>query len=93
VKGLISRLGQFRAAALGIVLLTIAIRLPALVHPRAIDDEQMYSVVANEMVDGGRPYIDAVERKLCRSTAAARLPLHSVVSAHRLSLRRISPWV
>jgi 4-amino-4-deoxy-L-arabinose transferase-like glycosyltransferase len=63
VNGLTSRLGQFRVAALGIVLLTIVIRLPALVHPRAIDDEQMYSVVANEMVDGGRPYIDAVERK------------------------------
>ena len=23
----------------------------------------MYSVVANEIVDGGRPYVDAVERK------------------------------
>ena len=54
---------RFRLAALGIILLTIAIRLPALVHPRAIDSEAMYSVVANEIVDGGRPYIDAVERK------------------------------
>ena len=52
-----------RLAALGIILLTIAIRLPSLVHPRAIDSEAMYSVVANEIVDGGRPYIDAVERK------------------------------
>jgi 4-amino-4-deoxy-L-arabinose transferase-like glycosyltransferase len=49
--------------AFGIILLTIAIRLPSLVHPRAIDSEAMYSVVANEIVDGGRPYIDAVERK------------------------------
>ena len=54
---------QFRFAALGIILLTVAIRLPSLVHPRPIDSEAMYSVVANEIVDGGRPYADAVERK------------------------------
>src|SRR6516162_7180723 len=56
-------LRRFRLAALGIVILTIAIRLPALVYPRPIDSEAMYSVVANEIVDGGRPYADAVERK------------------------------
>src|SRR5512132_3962543 len=56
-----SRLLRF--AALGIILLTVAIRLPSLLHPRAIDSEEMYSVVANEIVDGGRPYADAVERK------------------------------
>src|SRR5438094_5930382 len=54
---------RFRLAALGIILLTVAIRLPALVHPQPIDSEEMYSVVANEIVDGGRPYTDAVERK------------------------------
>src|SRR5438094_3326469 len=54
---------RFRLAVLGIVALTIAIRLPALVYPRPIDSEAMYSVVANEIVDGGRPYADAVERK------------------------------
>jgi 4-amino-4-deoxy-L-arabinose transferase-like glycosyltransferase len=54
---------RFFLAAFGIVFLTIAIRLPSLVHPRAIDSEAMYSVVANEIVDGGKPYIDAVERK------------------------------
>src|ERR1700746_1145498 len=54
---------QFCFAALGIVLLTVAIRLPSLLHPEPIDSEAMYSVVANEIVDGGRPYIDAVERK------------------------------
>src|SRR5436189_4518817 len=54
---------QFCLAALGIVLLTVAIRLPSLLHPQPIDSEAMYSVVANEIVDGGRPYIDAVERK------------------------------
>src|SRR5947208_10378410 len=54
---------QVRLAVLGIVLLTVAIRLPSLLHPQPIDSEAMYSVVANEIVDGGRPYIDAVERK------------------------------
>ena len=54
---------QFRFPALGIILLTVAIRLPSLLHPQPIDSEAMYSVVANEIVDGGRPYIDAVERK------------------------------
>src|SRR6266480_5662600 len=54
---------QCRFAALGIILLTVAIRLPSLLHPQPIDDEAGYSVIANEIVDGGRPYIDAVERK------------------------------
>jgi 4-amino-4-deoxy-L-arabinose transferase-like glycosyltransferase len=54
---------RFRLAALGIVLLTIVIRLPSLQHPQAIDDEAPYSVVANEIVDGGRLYIDALDRK------------------------------
>src|SRR5438552_7999301 len=55
--------GQVRFAALGIILLTVAIRLPSLLHPQPIDSEAMYSVVANEIIDGGRPYIDAIERK------------------------------
>ncbi|MGI8432211.1 MAG: ArnT family glycosyltransferase [Chthoniobacterales bacterium] len=50
-------------AALAIVILTIVTRLPSLLHPAPIDDEAVYSVVANEIVDGGRPYVDAVERK------------------------------
>jgi 4-amino-4-deoxy-L-arabinose transferase-like glycosyltransferase len=54
---------EFCFAVLGIILLTIAIRLPSLLHPLAIDDEAGYSVIANEIVDGGRPYIDAVDRK------------------------------
>ena len=54
---------QFRFAALGIILLTVATRLPSLLHPQPIDDEAGYSVIANEIVDGGRPYIDAVDRK------------------------------
>src|SRR3989440_4876646 len=54
---------EFRFAWLGIILLTVAIRLPSLLHPQPIDSEAMYSVVANQIVDGGRPYADAVERK------------------------------
>src|SRR5450432_1172101 len=61
MKNMLTR--GFQSAALGIVLLTIATRLPSLQHPQAIDDEAAYSVVANEIVDGGRPYIDAVDRK------------------------------
>src|SRR5215471_8838143 len=53
----------FHLAVLGLIVLTVAIRLPSLVHPRPIDSEAMYSVVANEIVNGGRPYADAVERK------------------------------
>jgi 4-amino-4-deoxy-L-arabinose transferase-like glycosyltransferase len=54
---------HFQIGALAIVLLTIVIRLPSLLHPQAIDDEGVYSVVANEIVDGGLPYRDAIERK------------------------------
>src|SRR5436309_4122587 len=50
-------------AAFGIIFLAIVSRLPSMVHPQASDSEAMYSVVANEIVDGGRPYVDAVERK------------------------------
>lgn len=54
---------QYGLVALAIVLLTGITRLPSVLHPQAIDDEIVYSVVANEIVDGGRPYVDAVERK------------------------------
>ncbi len=53
----------FWIAALALVCLTTATRLPALLHPLPIDDEAIYSVVANEIIDGGKPYLDAVERK------------------------------
>ena len=46
---------QFRFAVLGIVLLTVATGLPAILHPLPIYDEAGYSVIANEIVDGGRP--------------------------------------
>ncbi len=54
---------QFRLAILAIILLTIVERLPSILHNYPIDDESVYAVVAGEMVDGGRPYIDAIERK------------------------------
>jgi len=54
---------RHRAWLGAVALLTVLIRLPALLHPRAIDDENIYSVVAIEMLDGGQPYVDAVERK------------------------------
>ena len=41
----------FQWAALGIVLLTIAIRLPSLVHPQPIDSEGIYSVVARSSTE------------------------------------------
>jgi hypothetical protein len=62
-RGAKSNVRRWQFAALGIVLLTVLTRLPALLHPQPIDDEAVYSVVANEIVDGGRPYVDAVERK------------------------------
>ena len=58
-----SRFRKLQLFAFGIVLLTVAIRLPSLLHPLPIDDEETYSLVANEIVDGGRDYADAVERK------------------------------
>jgi len=45
---------------LGVVLL---MRAPALIYPHPIDDEAVYSVVAEEMLHGGLMYRDAVERK------------------------------
>ena len=60
---LIRNFQQFRFTAIALVLLTIVTRLPSLVHPQPIDDEAVYSVVANEIIDGGRPYVDALERK------------------------------
>jgi len=45
---------------IGFTLLT---RLPLLTYPKACDDEQVYVVVAVEMLHGGRPYADGVERK------------------------------
>ena len=51
------------AWAIALVLLTIVTRLPLVVKRQAIEDEEVYGVVAHEMLAGGQPYIDAVERK------------------------------
>lgn len=48
---------------LALLLLTVLTRLPAIFHTKAIDDERYYAVVAIEMLEGGLPYRDAIERK------------------------------
>ncbi|HXI20724.1 MAG TPA: hypothetical protein VNH46_06545, partial [Gemmatimonadales bacterium] len=48
---------------LALVAFVLVTRLPALLHPKAIDDEQVYAVVGIEMLHGGLPYLSAVERK------------------------------
>src|SRR5438093_12584319 len=70
---------QFRFAALGIILLTVAIRLPCLLHPQPIDVAAGYSVIANGIIDGCRPYIDAGDRKppLQVSTYAAAFKIEA----------------
>ncbi len=52
-----------RRTPLLLLLFTLVTRLPALTYPKAIDDTQVYSVVAIEMLHGGKPYLDAIERK------------------------------
>jgi 4-amino-4-deoxy-L-arabinose transferase-like glycosyltransferase len=51
------------SAWLALIVLTAFTRLPALLFPGPIDDEGIYSVVANAMLSGGMPYRDAIERK------------------------------
>jgi 4-amino-4-deoxy-L-arabinose transferase-like glycosyltransferase len=51
------------ACVLALVLLTLATRLPLLRVDRPIDDEVVYAVAAQTIVQGGLPYINAVERK------------------------------
>ena len=52
---------RWQLLALGVFALVT--RLPLLAYPKACDDEQVYAVVGMEMLHGGRPYIDAIERK------------------------------
>jgi 4-amino-4-deoxy-L-arabinose transferase-like glycosyltransferase len=52
-----------RRWAIALVVLVVLTRFPTLIHPKAIDDEQVYSVVAREMLHGGPPYLAAIERK------------------------------
>jgi 4-amino-4-deoxy-L-arabinose transferase-like glycosyltransferase len=50
-------------SAFWICALVLLTRLPAMLHRRAINDEAYYALVANEMLHGGLPYRDAVDRK------------------------------
>jgi len=54
---------SFRRQSMLLVLLTIFIRLPAVMHPKYIDDEGGYAVVAHELLHGGTLYISALDRK------------------------------
>jgi hypothetical protein len=77
--------------SLALLALTIGIRLPALLHPKGINDERTYSIVAIEMLDGGKPYVDAVERKppLLFWTYAAILGVvgpYNVVGLHAIAV-------
>jgi 4-amino-4-deoxy-L-arabinose transferase-like glycosyltransferase len=49
--------------ALALALFTVMTRLPLLRLNQPIDDEVVYGVVAQTIVDGGAPYVSAVERK------------------------------
>ena len=46
-----------------LVLLTVCLRLPAIVHPKAIDDEAGYATVAHELLDGGNLSISAPDHR------------------------------
>jgi 4-amino-4-deoxy-L-arabinose transferase-like glycosyltransferase len=48
---------------LSLTLFVVLSRLPVLLAPKALDDEQVYAVVARQMLAGGKLYIDAIERK------------------------------
>lgn len=52
-----------RLWALSLTLLVVLTRLPLLLASKALDDEQVYAVVARQMLAGGKLYIDAIERK------------------------------
>jgi hypothetical protein len=70
--GLTNDVRRFWWAVLAIALLTIVTRLPSLLHPQAIDDEETYSVVENVIVYGGRPYVDAARRARAHSRSDGR---------------------
>ncbi len=54
---------SLRQFGLWICLLVVVTRLPAVLHRRANNDEAYYALVAQEMLHGGLPYQDAVDRK------------------------------
>jgi 4-amino-4-deoxy-L-arabinose transferase-like glycosyltransferase len=52
-----------RRAWLLLILLTVVLRLPAIVHPMSLDDEGGYAVVAHELLEGGTLYQSALDRR------------------------------
>jgi len=54
---------QPRTWVILLILLTGLLQLPAILHPHALDDEEVHTVVARELVQGGLPYLNAVENK------------------------------
>jgi 4-amino-4-deoxy-L-arabinose transferase-like glycosyltransferase len=62
-RSVLDRVTTGAPAALVLAALTIAIRLPLLALAQPIDDEVNYSVVARQLIDGGRLYVDVVERR------------------------------
>src|SRR5215471_10979281 len=46
-----------------LVLLSVFLRLPAIVHAKAIDDEAGYATVAHELLRGGTLYVSALDRR------------------------------
>ena len=52
-----------RNAWLVLLLLTVVLRLPYLLDDRQVNDESYYSTVGIEVLDGGQPYVSAVDRK------------------------------
>jgi 4-amino-4-deoxy-L-arabinose transferase-like glycosyltransferase len=63
MKGLARMLRSPRNAWILLILLTVLLRLPALVHPMTLDDEGGYAVVAHELLLGGTLYEDALDRR------------------------------
>ncbi len=52
-----------RRAWLLLVLLTLILRFPAIVHPMSLDDEGGYTVVAHELLEGETLYQSALDRR------------------------------
>src|SRR5262249_15057472 len=46
-----------------LILLTVLLRLPAIIHPKYIDDDGGYAVVAHELLAGEALYQTAIDRK------------------------------
>jgi 4-amino-4-deoxy-L-arabinose transferase-like glycosyltransferase len=63
MKGLARMLRSPRNAWILLILLTVLLRLPALLHPMTLDDEGGYAVVAHEILFGGTVYEDALDRR------------------------------